>query len=72
MNDQPRKRAGPACCVCGCDAFVWWITSQKRYSSETPWEFYSPQRHPRAVCRDCNRDVPRTHNAEGQPRREAT
>lgn len=60
--DQEKRAAGSsaaACCVCGCEYFVWWIPDQGCYATETPWECYDWQRHPRAVCRDCSRDVPR-------------
>ena len=61
--------ARAARCECGCEYFVWRIREQGRYSSETPWEYYDWQRHPRAVCRDCNRDVPRV-GADGEARKE--
>ena len=69
MSDNATRAAGssaPACCVCGCEYFVWWIREQGRFSSETPWEFYDRQRHPQAQCLDCARDVPRTHNDQAQ------
>jgi hypothetical protein len=54
-------------CVCGCEYFVWWKSNQGQYSGETYWAKYDREKHPRAVCHDCNRDVPNsTTKKEGQ------
>ena len=66
LKERAAGSSAPACCVCGCEFFVWWIREQGRYSSETPWEYYDRERHPRAVCLDCSRDVPRTHNVKAE------
>ena len=67
MTETTKHASGPgysppAGCACGCGVFVWWLTDQGRYSSETPWQYYDRNKNVGAVCRDCNRDVPRTHN----------
>lgn len=52
-----RSFAATACsaCQCGCTLFVWWVAEHQKWSSPTPAECYSPQRHPRAHCKRCDR-----------------
>ena len=48
------------CPFCHNPTFSYWLPDQGRFSSPTPWKYYSNHRqYPRAKCNGCNRRVPK-------------